>query len=113
MPALNGQIIMTLTNAQGQPYIVATWFWTPATGALRDGTYVTSLGSKTGALIVDNLSGKSQKVVVRDAAGAVLRTVSVPTNGFTGTVAQLAAVPAPNGPITNQQQLNGLTFDLV
>lgn len=109
MPALNGQVISTITNGQGQPYIVATWFWTPATGVLRDGTYVTSLGSRTGALIVDNLTGKSQKVVIADASGAVLRTFNVATTGFVATAAQLAAL---NPPVTTASQLNGLTFTL-
>lgn len=112
MPALTGQVIMTITNDTGQPYMVATWFWTPATGVLRDGTFTTSRGQVTGALIVDNISGRTQRVMVAGTDGAVLRQFSVPVSGRSLTAAQLAAVPAPDGPITTVQQLNGLTFDL-
>lgn len=107
MPALSGQVITTLTDGSGQPYIVATWFWDPATGLLRDGTYVTSRGSRTGALIVDNLTGGQQRVVVRDAAGAELRSVNVPSNGAARTAAQMASAG-----FTTAADLNGLTFDL-
>lgn len=107
MGALNGQVISTLTDGSGQPLIVATWFWDPATGLLRNGTYVTSRGSQTGALIVDNLTGGSVRLVVRDAAGAELRSVNVPVNGVTRTAAQMASAG-----YTTVQDLNGLTFDL-
>lgn len=109
MGALDGQIIMTLTDGSGQPYIVATWFWDPATGVLRDGTYVTSRGSRTGALIVDNLTGKPQAVAIADSVGTISRTVNVPANGYAATAAQLAKL---NPPVTTAAQLNGLTFSL-
>jgi hypothetical protein len=106
MPALNGQVISTITGADGQPIIVATWFFN-ADGQLRDGTFTTSTGSKTGALIVDNRTGRQQSVVITNAGGA--RTVTVPSSGFVGTAVQLANLTPP---LTNSSQLNGFTFDL-
>jgi hypothetical protein len=107
MPALNGQVITTLPDDSGNVLILATWFYDPVTGALINGTYVTSRGSQTGALIVDNLTGRQVRVVVRDATGAELRSVTVPTNGVTRTAAQMASAG-----YTTVQDLNGLTFDL-
>lgn len=107
MPALNGQVISTLRDAAGNTLILATWFYNPATGALVNGTFVTSQGSQNGALIVDNLTGRQVRVVVRDAAGAELRSVNVPAGGVTRTAAQMASAG-----YTTVQDLNGLTFDL-
>lgn len=107
MPALNGQVIMTLRDGSGNTLILATWFYDPVTFLLRDDTFITSRGAQTGALIVDNLTGRSVRVVVRDSTGAELRSVSVPTSGVTRTAAQMASAG-----YTTVQDLNGLTFDL-
>jgi hypothetical protein len=107
VPALSGEVIQTLRDGTGAKIIEAVVFFVDGTGALRDGVYVTSRGSQTGALIVDNLLGRGVRVVVRDAAGAELRAVSVPSNGVTRTVAQMSGLG-----VTNMSQLNGLTFDL-
>lgn len=107
MPALSGQVIQTLRNGTGAKVIEMTYFWTVGTGALRDGTFTTSTGSKTGALIVDNLLGRGVRVVVHDTAGNVLRTVTVPSAGAVVTTAQFAAQG-----VTNVSSLQGLTFDL-
>jgi len=107
VPALNGQVIMTLTGADGQPVIVATWFFDPATGLLRNGTFTTSRGGRTGALVVDNLTGRPVRVVVHDADGTELRDRAVPRNGFDATAAQMAAAG-----FSTLADMNGLTFDL-
>lgn len=107
MPALSGQIILTLPDATGATLIQATINYTDGTGALRDAAVTTSRGSFTGALVVDNLTGKSVRVVVRDSAGNELRAVSVPSNGLSRTVAQMSSLG-----VTNQSQLNGFSFDL-
>jgi hypothetical protein len=107
MPALSGQVIVTLTGADGQPVIVATWFYDPATGILRNGTFTTSTGDKTGALIVDNRSGSQQTVTITNDTGT--RNVNVSANGFVATATQLANL---NPPLTTSAQLNGFTFTL-
>lgn len=107
MPALSGEVISTIRDGSGQVLIEAVFFYTPGTGALRDDTYTTSAGPQTGALVVDNRLGRPVRVVIRDSAGAELRSVNVPTGGVTRTAAQMAGLG-----ITNISQLNGLTFDL-
>lgn len=107
MPALTGQVIITLTNAAGAVAIVATWFFDPATRALRTGTYTTSQGDKIGALVADNLTGLTQRVAIRDSGGAELRSISVPVGATALSVAQLAAIG-----FTTADDFNGLTFDI-
>lgn len=107
MPALSGQVVMTLRDGSGNIVIQSTTSFVQATGALRDATVSTSDGIKAGALVVDNATNRSVRVVVRDASGAELRNVSVPANGAARTVAQLATLG-----ITTIQDLNGLSFDL-
>jgi hypothetical protein len=107
MPALSGEDIQTLRDGTGAKVIEAVVFFVDGTGALRNATYTTSRGDQTGALIVDNLLGRGVRVVVRDAAGAELRAVSVPSTGLTRTVAQMSGLG-----VTNMSQLNGLSFDL-
>lgn len=118
MPALNGQIITTITDGTGAVAVCATWFYNPATGALRnnpaawtspDGT-VWPIGS--GALIAANQLGRTVKVRVNDAGGNQIRKVSIPAGGGALTAAQLAAAPPPDGPYTTAADFNGLTFDL-
>lgn len=109
MPALNGEVISTITDGTGQPVFVIYEFFTPGTGALRDATQTTSTGSKTGALIVDNMTGKTQGVTCTNEAGTV-KTFSVPAAGIALTVAQLAANKANNGgPITTMADLAGIS----
>jgi hypothetical protein len=104
VPALNGEVISTLTDG-GAPYFVIYEFYTPATGALRDATQATSRGNQTGALIVDNLTGRSQQVTVTNSATGAVRTFNIGPNGIALTVAQLAAqTPA----ITTIQDLAGI-----
>lgn len=107
MSALVGQLIMTLPDATGATLIQVVIFWTDGTGALRNATYVTSQGSQTGAVIVDNLTGRAVRIVVKDAAGTELRSVNIPSGGLARTVAQMSSLG-----VTNISQLNGLTFDL-
>lgn len=112
MPALNGEVISTLTDGTGAPVFVVYEFYTPATGALRDVTQQTSTGPRTGALIVDNMTGKTQSVTVADAS-TTAKTFSVPASGVALTTTQLAANKQSNGgPITTIQDLAGLTLSL-
>lgn len=108
MPALNGEIISTLTDGIGSPVFVIYEFFDPATGNLRDATQATSVGNRTGALIVDNMTGRSQKITATSDAGTV-KTFNIPVNGRTLTVAQLSALPPPDGPISSISDLAGLS----
>jgi hypothetical protein len=112
MPALNGQVVMTLRDGTGATVIQYTMSWTPATGNLRDAVVATSTGNRTGALVVDNQTGRTVRVLVRDTTGTDIRSFSVTPSGAALTVAQLAGIPAPNGPVTTMAQLSGMTFDL-
>jgi hypothetical protein len=109
MPALFGEVISTITDGTGAPVFVVYEFYTPSTGALRNATQTTSAGSKTGALIVDNLTGRPQNVTVTNPETSTVKTFAIPTNGRVLTVAQLAALPAPDGPITTISDLAGLS----
>jgi hypothetical protein len=118
MPALNGQIISTITDDTGKAVVTVTWFYDPATGALRNNPVawtapsgkVWAIGS--GAIIADNQLGRQVRCVVNDETGAMVRRVTIPPSGRAATAAQLAAAPPPDGPYTTMQDLNGLTFDL-
>lgn len=107
MPALSGEIIQTLRDGTGATVIEAVIIYTAGTGALRDASYTTSQGLQNGAVIVDNLTGRGVRIVVKDAAGVEQRAVNIPSTGLTRTVAQMSALG-----VTNLSQLNGLTFDL-
>ena len=118
MPALNGQVITTITDAAGVPVVTVTWFFNPANGNLRnnpqpwtapDGT-VWPAGS--GALIADNQLGRPVRVRINDANGVQVRRVNLPAGGRAVTANQLANAPAPDGPYTTVTDFNGLTFDL-
>lgn len=118
MPALSGQVITSIPDANGVPAVTVTWFYNPANGNLRnnpiawtspDGT-VWPIGS--GALIAANQLGRTVKVRVNDLAGNEVRRVSLPPGGRTVTATQLANAPAPDGPYTVASDFNGLTFDL-
>jgi hypothetical protein len=119
MPALSGQVITQITDAQGLPMVTVTWFFDPATRVLRnnpiawtapDGT-VYPIG--TGALIADNRSAVQVRVRVNDGAGNLVRQVTIPASGGRSvTKTQLANAAPPDGPYTSADDFNGLTFDL-
>lgn len=118
MPALSGQVVTTIPDANGVAAVTVTWFFNPANGNLRnnpaawtspDGT-VWPIGS--GALIAANQLDHTVRVRVNDLAGNQVRRVTLPVGGRAVTAAQLAAAPAPDGPYTTSADFNGLTFDL-
>lgn len=84
MAALNGEVISTLTDELGNPWFVMYQFYDPTTMAMRDATQLTSRGNRTGALIVDNLTGRPQKV------NTSIGSFNIPANGQTVSAAQLA-----------------------
>lgn len=86
MPALLGTVIMTLTDDLGNPLFVVYEFYNPTTLALEDRTQSTSRGNRTGAVIIDNMTGRAQKLSV-----AGVGTLNVATNGDTYSAAQLAS----------------------
>jgi hypothetical protein len=113
VPIFNDRVITTLRDGSGADYFVIYEFFDPATKNMADHTVTTSTGSKTGALIVDNLTGRTQAIVVHDATGAVVKTFSVPVAGVAFTAAQLAANKQNNGgPVTNMSDLEGLSSSL-
>jgi hypothetical protein len=117
MPALNGQVITTLRDDSGNPVITVTWFYNPATGDLRDSTATwTSPSGKVYAagfaLIADNGTGRVVAVTIRNPETAQQKTIAIPVNDRRLTLAQLAAIPAPNGPVATTGDLSGLSFDL-
>lgn len=104
MPALVGQIVITLRNDVGDPIFVITESYVDGTGAMRNATVATSTGDRTAALVVDNLTGSAQRLAVLDSTGAEIRSINIAPSGAQLTVAQLSAIG-----ITNITQLNGLT----
>jgi orotidine-5'-phosphate decarboxylase len=107
MPALNGQIISTLYDAQGNVVIQVTENYDPATNNLRDIAINTSNGTKTGAIVVDNTTAHGIDVVVTNAQRN--RTFTIPPKGAAITAAQLAAL-TPS--ITTISQIDGLSISL-
>jgi hypothetical protein len=118
MPALSGQVITTLTDAQGVPAVTVTWFFNPANNNLRNNPIAWTAPSGlvypigTGALIADNQLGRAVKMRINDDQGVQIRRVQVPAGGRSVTATQLANAPAPDGPYLTSLDLNGLTFDL-
>jgi hypothetical protein len=118
MPALSGQIIMTVTDAAGFAAVTVTWFFNPTTRALRNNPtdwtdptgQVWAAGS--GALIAANTLGRPVKVRINDAEGNQVRRVTIPIGGRALKAVPLANAPAPDGPYTVAEDLNGVTFDL-
>lgn len=108
MPPGSGQVVSTITDGTGAPIFVIYEFFNPATLAMQDRTVTTSVGSRTGALIVDNMTGRPQQITATSDAGNV-KTFNIPSGGRTLTAAQLAAVPAPDGPVLTIQDLAGLS----
>jgi hypothetical protein len=111
MPALNGEVISTLTDSNGNVALQVVFFYDPVTRLLRDSTYTVTGGAiKTGAVIVDNQTGVAQTLVVVDPAlTRGTRTINIPIGGRVATVAQLAALPTP---FTTLDDMNGLTLAL-
>jgi hypothetical protein len=56
-------------------------FFNPADYTLRDATQATSRGTRTGALIVDNMTGKTQQVIVTNPDTGTVRTFNIAANG--------------------------------
>lgn len=118
MPALSGQLIMNLTDSTGQPAVTVTWFFNPTTLALRNNPTDwtdpsgTVWPAGTGALIGVNLLGRTVKMRINDAGGALIRQVNLPAGGRSVTAAQLRNAAPPDGPYQSATDLNGLTFDL-
>lgn len=107
MPALNGQIVSTLRDGNGNTVIQFTISYDPATNVLRDVVVPTTDGPESGALVIDNQTNRPVKLALANAAGQVLRTINVSRNGEAYTAGQLAALG-----LVTQTDLNGLTFDL-
>ena len=112
MPALTGEVISTLRNAQGNTVIAVVFFFTPATRALRNDVYTTVQdGQKTGAVIADNATNKAIRLVLTNDVNGNTRSVSIPAHGRALTVAQVAGLPGMSNPPV-LDDLNGFTFDL-
>jgi hypothetical protein len=109
VPALIGQVVSTITDGTGQPVFVVYENFDPAQGnTLIDKAVQTLTGTKTGALVVDNMTGRTQSVTCSD--GSVVKTFSIPAGGAVLTAAQLAANRANNGgPITTLADLAGIS----
>lgn len=112
MPALPGGVISTLVDPAGNPVFVITEWYVPMDqpngGALRDAATATSRGTRTGALVVDNMTGRPQRVVVTNPETGSVRNINIGTTGAVLTAAQLAALAPPDGPITTIQDLAGI-----
>jgi hypothetical protein len=111
MPALNGEVTQTLRDGSGNTVIEAVYFFTPATGALRDDVYTDPTdGTQYGpaGLIVVNHTGVQQAVVVTNPDVGT-KTFTVPVAGF---VIDAATLAKPPNRITTTAQLNGFTFQL-
>jgi hypothetical protein len=104
VPALPGGVVSTLSPE----FVIYEWF-TPATGALRDAATTTSRGTQTGALIVDNATGRAQQVTTTNEATGAVRSFNIAPTGTVLTVAQLAALTPP---ITRIQDLAGISPSL-
>lgn len=109
MSALPGGVISTIPDANGSPlFVIYEWYIPmdqPGGGALRNFATTTSRGTQTGALIVDNMTGRPQQVIVTNPDTGVVRSFNVSPNGVTLTVAQLAALTPP---ITTIADLSGI-----
>lgn len=118
MPALNGQVITTITDGTGTPVVTVTWFFNPVNGNLRNNTVAWTAPSGTvwaigsGALIADNQLGRQVRCTISDENGNLIRRVTLPAGGRSVTATQLANAPAPDGPYTTTADFNGITFDL-
>jgi hypothetical protein len=110
MPALNGEVISTLRDGNGATVIAVVIFYDPNTRLLRDDTYTTVQdGTKTGALIADNVTTKPIGLVLTNPSTGQQYTVNIPPHGSAYTVAQLAGLTPP---IASLNDVNGFTFNL-
>lgn len=119
MPALTGQVITTITDGTGAPIVCVTWFFNPATLALRNNPADWTDPSGTvwvagsGALIGANLLTRAVRMIIKDSSDAVVRRVLLPAGtGRAATAVQLRNASPPDGPYNLSTDLNGLTFDL-
>jgi hypothetical protein len=110
MPALVGEIISTLRDASGNTIVAVVIFYDPNTRQLRNDSYTTVQdGTKTGAVIADNVTTSPIKLVLINQSTGQPYNVSIPPHGSAYTVAQLAALTPP---ITSLDDVNGFTFNL-
>jgi hypothetical protein len=110
VPALSGEVISTLRDASGNTVIAVVIFYDPNTLLLRNSTYTTVQdGTKTGALIADNVTTKPIGLVLTNQSTSQQYTVNIPPHGSAYTAAQLAALTPP---ITQLNDVNGFTFNL-
>lgn len=113
MVANPGGVTSTITDSTGAPIFVIYELFNPTTYAMEDRTITTSTGPKTGALIIDNMTGQTQGVTVSDGGGPV-KAFSIPPAGIALTAAQLAANRQNNGgPIRTIQDLAGISPSLI
>lgn len=109
MTALPGGVITTLTDGAGVPiFVIYEWYVPynqPNGGQLRDAATTTSRGTVTGALVVDNMTGRSQQLIVTNPGTGAVRTFNIGASGAALTVAQLAG---QNPPVTTAADLSGL-----
>jgi hypothetical protein len=112
MPALDGQSISTITDGDGKTVIAVVIFWNPADGTLRNANYTTVQdGVKNGAVIADNVTNNPISIVLKNDVNGNARKISIPAHGRALTVAQLAAINPPVGPITTHADVQGFSFD--
>lgn len=118
MPALSGQIITTIRDGDGNVAVEVTWFYDPATRALRNNPQAwtdadgTVWPANAGALIANNMTGRTVRIFINDASGNLLRRVSLVAGGRAVKAAALAAQGPPDGPYTTADDFNGISFDL-
>jgi hypothetical protein len=141
VPALSGQVITTITRADGTPAVCVTWFFNPA-AALNAADWTDPLGvlhlagtvllntlrnntqswtdpsgtvwpAGAGALIGVNLLDTDVRMIINGSDGSVIRRVLLAAGtGRAVTRTQLANAAPPDGPYVFSQDLNGITFDL-
>lgn len=85
MAALSGEIILTQTDEIGNPEFVIYIFFDPVTKILRDQVQSTSRGNRTGAIVIDNQTGRARTLNVQG------QSFNIPTVGSVVSAAQLAA----------------------
>lgn len=119
MPALSGQIITTIPDGTGAVAVEVTWFFNPATRALRNNPQAwtdsdgTVWPANAGALIANNRLNRQVRVkIVDQVTGDLIRRVTLPIAGRAVKAAVLAAQAPPDGPYVSADDFNGLTFDL-
>lgn len=108
MPASVGQVVSTLPNETGNTIVALAVFYDPNTRLLRDSTYVTVQdGTKAGALIVDNATARTVKIVLTNDANGNSRSMTIPARGSAFTANQLS-----KRNMSTLDDVNGFTFSL-